>query len=90
MRRSIQIALLLAVVAAPGCLKKQLRHPVEDHRVLTSAIAEKHERGDYAGKSEELQEDLDAMAEQAKLLDAIIKGEKPTPAPAEDDQGDGQ
>jgi len=79
MRRSALAVVFLVVTAAPGCLKKQLRHPVEDHRVLTSAIAQKHERGDYAGDPEALQEDLDAMAKQAELLDNIVKGEKPAP-----------
>ncbi|MCK5652648.1 MAG: hypothetical protein KAJ42_14765 [Gemmatimonadetes bacterium] len=78
MRRSALVVVLLVAVAAPGCLKRQLRYPVEDHRVLTSTIAQKHERGDYAGDPKALQDDLDAMAEQARLLDSIVKGENPT------------
>ena len=77
MRNAAKISLLAAALVLPGCLHKQLATPVEDHRVLTSAIAQKHARGDYAGEPEQLQEDLDAMAKQAELLDNIVKGEKP-------------
>ena len=62
-----------------GCLKGQLKTPVEDHRVQASTIAEGCSTDAYAESkcSKQLQEDLDAMAKQACLLDAIVKGQKP-------------
>jgi len=72
--------LALALVVLPGCLQAQLRAPVEDHRVQTATIAEMcrtHEGYPDSPCGAALQEDLDAMAEQAKLLDKIVKGEKP-------------
>lgn len=68
----------LVLFLLPGCLSKQLRAPVEDHRIQTETIAEMCRSGGYTSACpEELQDDLDAMAQQAKHLDQIIKGESP-------------
>lgn len=80
MRNPVWLVVLLASLPMlSGCLKAQLRAPVEDHRVQTSTIAELCKTDGYAESpcSQNLQEDLDAMAEQAELLDKIIKGQKP-------------
>lgn len=66
-----RIIVATIVLACSGCLAKKLQTPVEDHYIQTQAIAERCKADcDPA----ELQEDLDAMAEQACLLDAIVKG----------------
>lgn len=72
-------------MACGGCLTTKLRTPVEDHYVQTKTIAERCKTTGYpeAPCSKELQEDLDAMAKQAELLDNIVKGQKP----AEDTDG---
>ena len=79
MWRPLRFTVLLAALSLSGCLKAQLRAPVEDHRVQTATIAEMCRTSGYTSTPcpEELQEDLDAMAAQAELLDKIIKGEKP-------------
>ena len=64
-------AIIITAVLAGGCLAKKLRAPVEDHFVQTQTIAE---RCKADCDPEELQEDLDAMAVQACLIDAIVKG----------------
>ena len=69
MKRTIPIIIALA---CGGCLAKQLRAPVEDHYVQTRTIAERCKATEC---EPDLQEDLDAMAEQACALDAIVKGE---------------
>lgn len=74
MRRTV---LAVAVLALPlaGCLKKQLRHPAEDHHVQAKAVAASCAADGY-GSGKCTQDDLDAMAKQAECLDAIVKGEK--------------
>lgn len=69
MKRITAIAILLA---CSSCLAKKLTTPAEDHHVQTRAIASRC--GDDCNP-EELQEDLKAMAAQACLIDAIVKGE---------------
>jgi len=70
-----RLALLLLPLCA-GCLVRNLRAPVEDHAVQATVIAEgcKSERYAEAPCSKELQEDLDAMAQQAKCINAAIAG----------------
>jgi hypothetical protein len=65
---------LLALALAPGCLAKQLRSPAEDHYVQTRHIAESCAKGSYGTCTPELKEDLEAMAKQACLLNAIAQG----------------
>ena len=79
MQNRVSLAALLLALPTAGCLKTELRAPVQDHRVQTSTIAELCRSEGYRESpcSADLQKDLDAMAEQAKLLDKIIKGEKP-------------
>ncbi len=74
-----RITLIALALLVSGCLSKQLRHPAEDHHVQTKTIADNCREGGSYGESpcsKELQEDLDAMASQARCLDAIAKGEK--------------
>jgi hypothetical protein len=78
---------IAAALLVSGCLAKQLKHPAEDHYVQTKAIADNcRDDGGYAESpcSPELQEDLDAMAQQAHCVHAISKGEKCTPAAGDD------
>jgi hypothetical protein len=79
MRFSVRLLALLMVLPAVGCLKGQLHAPVEDHRVQAKTIAELCRTEGYPESpcSKRLQDDLDAMAAQAKHLDQIVKGEKP-------------
>lgn len=80
MRNPVRLAaLLVSLPTLGGCLKGQLRTPVEDHRVQTKTIAELCRTEGYPESpcGEHLQEDLDAMADQAEHLDEIVKGEKP-------------
>lgn len=78
-------ALLLALLLAGGCMTKMLRVPVEDHYVQTQTIATSC-KVDGWGVGKCTQDDLDAMAEQARCIDAIVKrqtcepkGEEPAP-----------
>ena len=73
--RALVLTLLLLL---PCCLQRQLRVPVEDHRVQTTTIAKRCAEDDYGTCSTDLREDLEAMARQAELLDNIVKGQKPT------------
>ena len=67
-------ALLFLVTLGSGCLAKQLRTPAEDHYVQTKHIADSCAKGAYGTCTPELKEDLEAMAEQACLLNAITRG----------------
>jgi hypothetical protein len=67
----------LALLLLSGCLQRQLRAPVEDHRVQTTTIAKRCAEGEYGSCSTDLREDLEAMARQAELLDNIVKGQAP-------------
>lgn len=67
---------LLFAFLMSGCLAAQLKAPVEDHRIQTQVIAESCAKDGY-GSARCTQDDLDAMAEQARLLDAIVKGKDP-------------
>lgn len=74
MQRTALILIVLAGV--PGCLKAQLRTPAEDHAVQAQLIAESCARKGYGyGYGKCTQEDIEAMADQAKCIDAIVKGE---------------
>lgn len=68
-----------AILAAPlllaACLKQQLQHPAEDHYVQAETIATAC-AADVA--CEDYAEDMAAMAKQACLIDAILKGEDGT------------
>ena len=68
--RTITTILVLALPLA-GCLKQQLQHPAEDHYVQAKTIADAC-AADTA--CEDFAEDLAAMAEQACLIDAIVRG----------------
>lgn len=74
MRRALPI-LIAGLVFAPGCLKKQLRVPAEDHYVQTATILMRCQKDPVC--DEDRKEDLAAMAEQACLIDAIVKGDGP-------------
>lgn len=77
------VLLVLAVGATTAsCLTAQLRTPVEDHYVQSQTIADKNRAGEYEANPGQLQEDLDAMAKQAKLLTDIINNRKPSEDPA--------
>ena len=69
MKRITAIAIMLV---CSSCLAKKLTAPVEDHHVQTQAIAA---RCSDDCDPQELREDLEAMATQACLIDAIVKGE---------------
>jgi hypothetical protein len=72
------VALAIVTAITGGCLQGSLRVPVEDHRIQTATIAEMCRSGGYGEACPDtLQADLDAMAEQAELLDAIVKSKKP-------------
>jgi len=76
--------LLIVPLALCGCLAAQLKGPVEDHRIQAQVIAESCAADGY-GSGKCTQADLDAMADQAKLLDDIVKGKDPDAG----DQDDG-
>jgi hypothetical protein len=65
---------LIVLLFAPGCLAKQLRTPAQDHYVQAKHIATSCAGGTYGTCSPDLVEDLEAMAKQACLLDAIAQG----------------
>ena len=65
----------LAVSMLGGCLSKTLRVPVEDHYVQAAVIAADCEKHGF-GNEKCTQEDLDAMAQQAKCIDAIVKKQR--------------
>jgi hypothetical protein len=67
MRHVPIVALALLI---PGCLAGQLRAPAQDHHVQTQIIVEQCESGTYQC-SPELLEDLQAMRDQACLIEAI-------------------
>ncbi len=67
-----RITAVIILIVSTGCLTKALRVPVEDHFVQTWAIAERCKAQECDA---DIQEDLDAMAQQACLLDAIVKGD---------------
>jgi hypothetical protein len=70
-----RFSLVVVLAFAPGCLARQLRSPAENHHVQAQHIARSCAAGGYGMTCPpELVEDLDAMAEQACLLDAIAKG----------------
>lgn len=74
MKRATIILAASLLLPLGGCLKKSLRAPVEDHRVQTQLVAESCERDGYgAGKCTKA--DLEAMRDQACLIDAIVKGQ---------------
>ena len=89
--RTTLITIATALLVS-GCLAKQLKHPAEDHYVQTKAIADNcREGGGYAEApcSGDLQEDLDAMQQQARCIYTITKAEKCTPDPeAKTPEGD--
>lgn len=66
----------IVILLSSGCLSKTLRIPVEDHAVQSTVIAKDCEAAGF-GNGKCTQEDIDAMAEQARLLDDIVKRHKP-------------
>jgi len=66
---------LVAVLICAGCLGRQLRVPAQDHHVQTRTISNRCDAGAYGPCSPELKEDLEAMAAQACLIEAIAVGD---------------
>lgn len=71
--------LLLVALGCSGCLAGQLKGPVEDHYIQTQTIADRCREGIYDNGpcGVDLQEDVDAMAKQAELLNNIVTGTAP-------------
>lgn len=63
----------LFLLCASSCLAGQLRAPAEDHSIQAQHIARACASGVYGPCSAELVEDLEFMAHQACLIDAIAK-----------------
>lgn len=74
MRRTIPI-LIAGLLLASGCLIKTLKVPAEDHFVQTATISDRCQKDPAC--DDDMKEDLAAMAKQACLIDAIVKGDKP-------------
>ncbi len=62
---------LALLVSAPGCLSHALRGPAADHHMQTVTILNACRDGKYGACSDDLVEDLEAMAKQACLMEAI-------------------
>jgi hypothetical protein len=67
--------LWLTPLFACGCLAAQLHGPAQDHHVQTRIIEERCKAGEYDYCAPELIEDLEAMREQACLIEAITRRE---------------
>ena len=72
----VGIAALCLLYTLSGCTRA-LRGPVEDHAVQAAVIAHECRNTGILGEGKCTQEDLDAMAEQAKLISDIVKRRKP-------------
>lgn len=68
------IAITLSLLTS-GCLVRNLRTPAEDHAVQASAVAQSCEADGY-GEGKCTQADLDAMAQQARCVNAAIRGKR--------------
>jgi hypothetical protein len=70
---------ILASLACSGCLSKRLATPASDHCTQTKVIELRCAGDGYTESpcSEELQEDISAMREQACLIPLILKGKAP-------------
>lgn len=69
----VTIAALLLTLPS-GCVKGALVTPAEDHHVQTRVVVDSCKADGY-GAGQCTQEDLEAMADQACLIYAIVKGE---------------
>ena len=77
MRTILPLAVFAGLLALPtGCVKRALVTPAEDHKIQTRVIAEACEAEGY-GFGRCTAEDLQAMVDQACLIDAVLKGEDP-------------
>jgi len=72
-------AILLALSPIlSGCLASRLASPAQDHAVQTAAILVACKTGGYGEPCHpDLVEDLEAMSEQACLIEAVTLGEGP-------------
>lgn len=88
MKRATITAALLALPFT-GCVKKALVEPVEDHYVQTRVIAESCKADGY-GNGKCTEDDLQAMVDQACLIDAILDGKGSDACGIEEEQADGE
>lgn len=73
MKRATYITLVAALLAPSGCVKRALVTPAEDHYVQTQVVADSC-KADGFGQGRCTEDDLQAMVDQACLIDAILKG----------------
>ena len=72
MKLATLTVMLLAVVTSTGCVRGALATPAEDHYVQTSVVADACRSQGY-GSGRCTEADLQAMVDQACLIDAVLK-----------------